>query len=56
MGDIGYCFAFRIYLRQQTVRRLNRARPEDEARLAFKIKYPSLTSTTSRSGSCEKRA
>jgi hypothetical protein len=39
MGDIGYRFAFRVYVRQQTVRRLNRQRLEDEDRLAFKTKY-----------------
>ena len=39
MGDIGYRFAFRVYLREQTVRRLNRARTEDEERLAFKTKF-----------------
>jgi len=39
MGDIGYRFAFRTYVREQTVRRLNRQRAEDEERLAFKTKY-----------------
>ncbi len=39
MGDIDYRFAFRVYLREQTVRRLNRARAEDEERLAFKTKF-----------------
>ena len=39
MGDRGYRFAFRIYLREQTVRRLNRDRDEDDDPLAFKSKY-----------------
>jgi hypothetical protein len=39
IGDHGYRFAFRVYVRQQTVRRLNRQRDEDEDPLAFKSKY-----------------
>jgi hypothetical protein len=39
IGDIGYRFAFRLYLRQQTVRRLNRTRDEYADLLAFRSKY-----------------
>jgi hypothetical protein len=39
MGNLGYRFTFRVYLRQQTVRRLNRNRDEDNDPLVFKSKY-----------------
>lgn len=38
IGEYGYRFAFRLYLRERTVRRLNRQRAPEE-RLAFKSKY-----------------
>jgi hypothetical protein len=38
MGETSYRFAFRLYLRERTVRRLNRQRAPEE-RLAFKSKY-----------------
>lgn len=38
IGEYGYRFAFRLYLRERTVRRLNRQR-DRENRLAFKSKY-----------------
>jgi hypothetical protein len=39
MGNRGYRFAFRPYLREQTVRRLNRQRDEDDDPVAFKTKF-----------------
>ena len=38
IGEYGYRFAFRLYLRERTVRRLNQQRAPEE-RLAFKSKY-----------------
>ncbi len=38
MGEVGYRFAFRMYLRESTVRRLNRKRAPEQ-RLKFKTKY-----------------
>lgn len=37
-GDWGYSYAHRLYLREKTVRRLNRQRPKDQ-RLRFRSKY-----------------
>lgn len=38
VGARGYTFAWRLYLREKTVRRLNRKRPQDK-KLKFKSKY-----------------
>jgi hypothetical protein len=38
IGSHSYTFAWRLYLREKTVRRLNRGRPKEE-RLRFKSKY-----------------
>ena len=37
VGDYGYTFSWRLYLREKTVRRLNRQRPVDQ-RIAFRSK------------------